>query len=44
MAYWIVKSIEITRTNSDKLAMEGKLTLQYQPRDIFKKISVKRVF
>ena len=43
MAYWIVKSIEITRTNSDKLAMEGKLTMQYQPKDIFRKISVKRV-
>ena len=43
MAYWIVKSIEIARTNSDKLAMEGKLTLQYQPGDIFKKLSVKRV-
>jgi hypothetical protein len=43
MAYWIVKSIEITRTKSDKLAMEGKLTLQYQPRDVFRKISVKRI-
>lgn len=41
-AYWVVKSLEIRKTNPDKLAMEGKLTLEYLPRDVFRKISLKR--
>jgi len=43
-SYWILKSIEIKQTNSERSAIDGKLkTRRIKVRDTFKQISVDRI-
>jgi hypothetical protein len=42
--YWIIKSKEIARSNSEQSAAEGKLsTREYGLADMFKQISVEHI-
>ena len=43
-SYWILKSVEIARTNSERFAIQGQLaTPQFRAADMFKQISVDRI-